>query len=184
MLAVCRKHDLLHPTYYLEDDGTPVPFESEEVGKVIDSLREKVASEELRGEILRIGGYGLVCVDEGRTVVQKDLLTIDSIRLFEHNISVRAPINCWTPLSMDRDYAFHWQVKLARLNEARLERCLNDIYQSLGNSVEPDVDEVDAEQPVWMKGFRLYWNPEILRREYRKAPPAEPFDLDEYLISK
>lgn len=184
VLAICRKHDLLYPTHYLESGPQPIPLDDGDPRVVTDFLRHEIRSKDLRGEITSIGGYGTVHIGAGRTARQDDLLTIDSIRLFEYNFTLETRVNCWTPLFMDKDYMFHWQVELAQLNATRLERCLREVHDSLDYEVVPDVDELDSDNPVWQKGFRLYWNPQILRREYRDAPPPGPFDLEEYLISK
>ncbi len=183
VLSICQKHELLNSTYYLDDDVQKHFFEEISLEAIIKDLYEKVEGQELAGEIVRIGGDGWIYLDSGEKVRQTDLLTIDSIRLFQRSITVQTRINCWTPLAMDDAYDFHWQVDLSLLNESRLERCLREIKQSLGGKVEPEEDEIDRDQPVWQKGFRLYWDPEILQREYAWKPPETPCEFEKYLLA-
>lgn len=183
ILSICQKHDLLVPRYYLDGESNRHSVDNTSYELLLEDLLNRVNKNEITGEIARIGGEGWVFLSSGKKEKQTDLITIDSIRLFERNITIQTRINCWTPLAMDDDYNFHWQVELSLANEDRLERCLREIQQSLGAEVEPSEDEIDNEQPVWQKGFRLYWNPEVLQREFTLSQPKEKISLEKYLLN-
>jgi hypothetical protein len=84
-------------------------------------------------------------------------------------------------LSIDTTYRFDWQIELARLNSKRLESCLKAIYDILKINVYPGPKEMDKEYPIWQSGFRLFVNPEILKREYAENKPTDSFDLESLL---
>lgn len=182
VLSICQKYELLIPTHYLDDDLQAHAFGQNSIKDIIAELREKIETKELYGEIVSIGGEGLVYLGVEKTMKQKDLLTIESIRLYEQNLTIQARVNCWTPLAMDTDYNFHWQIELALFNEDRLERCLREIHEALGAEVEPEEGELDRDEAIWQKGFQLFWNPEILEREHRNNPPSTTFDFKKYIL--
>lgn len=182
IISITSKYELLIPTYIVNDKREKIHFESSDPNLLIDEIRSLVNRGQLSHEIEEIGGYGIVYLANGEKVKQQNLITLDSIRFFERRMAISTIKNVWVPLSVKDMVNIEWQIELATLNASRLEECLREIYQQLGISVEPCPDEIDRDETIWMKDFKLYVDPSILRYEYENHPPEESFDINDFLI--
>lgn len=183
ILLICQKFELLFPTYYSDRPGNKIYFETDNIVQIIDTLKKKIANNEIEAEISRIGGYGYVYKKDNEKAIQQDLISIDDIRFFERSFRICTRRGCWIPIAIDETYQFNWQITLAKLNSVKLETCLQSIQERLSICVSPGANEIEKEKPIWQKGFKLYATPSLLQREFTNNPPDEPFDLESYLVS-
>lgn len=184
LLLILSKHQLLFPTYVIENPSRRIEIQGKTIQQSISNLKELILQKEMSVEILRIGGYGLVIDDNKEMVLQNDLIVVDSFRFFERAFCISTNTSIWLPIRFEYQNDYDWQINLAKNNSVRLENCLKEIKAVLAINVTPAEDELDRENPIWQKGFKLYVNPDILLREYRNNPPSSAFDIQEFLIEK
>ena len=182
-LKILNKYELLNPQYILDEKRNKRYFQSSDIDLIVNEIKQMVDDQLLLGEVGRIGGVGVVDLANGERVIQEDLVLLESIRFFERLITVATGKSIWIPISIDTTYDFDWQIELAKLNAPRLEKCLRELYSKLQLDVSPSPNEIDKDEAIWMKNFKLYVNPSILKREYELNPPEEPFDINEFLIA-
>lgn len=133
-------------------------------------------------DIEDIRGYGMVERADGTRAPLQNLLYIRASGLARREYYLLTRKSLWTPISLDRTFHFDWQTELADRNGPRLERCMREIHAALGDlSCQPAPDELDRDEPIWIFDFKLYTNPEILRREFECEPPPGLASIDRYL---
>lgn len=181
ILTTCSKYELFFATHITKDDGIEAAFKSENTNDIINEIRAMLLSGEITYEIEKIRGYGYVAISEEEKIKCEDLVYLDSIRLFERTISLSTSKSIWVPISIDKTYEFKWQIELAERNGPRLTNCLQEIYEKLNISVSPQINELTNDFPVWQFGFKLYLNPEILKRELHSQTLTEEPGLDKFL---
>lgn len=185
LLSILAQHRLLFPTHIL--DGQPltkIEIQGDTVQNSINNIVDIVAKNKIEAEIFQIAGYGYVLDEQNEFVLQEDLIVVDSFRFFQRTFSLSTNKSVWVPISLDDTYQFNWQIQLTRNNCPRLEASLREIKAALEIEMYPAEDEIDRDNPIWIKGYKPYINPSILLREYQKNPPSEPFDLQEFLIDE
>lgn len=182
ILTICIKYELLFPTYILIE-SEKVFFKSLDLDSVVEEIIDKFNKKVVKIEILKIGGYGYVYLPNGEKGIQEDLIEFADIRFFDRSMSIVTSKSLWVPISIDTDYTFSWQIEIAELNSVRLEKCLEEIQDSLKVDVEPSKGEVNQDYPIWRKGFKMFVSSSLLMREYRDSPPANNvFDIKKHLI--
>lgn len=183
LLRVLFKYELLIPTYVITDPYQKIHIEGATFEKTIETLKELISLQKLTFEI-SVGGYGIVYDDKNQALIQENLILVNNFRFFQRGFNISTTKSLWVPISLDDTYQFNWQIQLARNNCPRLEASLREIKAALEIEMYPAEDEIDRDNPIWIKGYKPYINPSILLREYQKNPPLEPFDLQEFLIDE
>lgn len=176
---ITSKHNLLQPTY-LYNKGEKVTFKSDNIKEIVTEIEYMISNGRLSFEIERIGGTGVIYTSPSTFVNREDILLLESFRFFERQICLSTSKSLWVPINLDINYKFEWQIEIAALNAPRLEVCLNEIFEKLKINVEPTPHELRKEYPIWQKGFKLFINPEIVKREYQEKPHPN-FLLAKYL---
>ncbi|MDC0669548.1 hypothetical protein [Nannocystis radixulma] len=180
ILKITMQHELLIPTH-VEDRGRRISLPADSAEAFIDGLAALLHAGELGPYLDDIAGHGLVERPDGTRVRQDNLIFLQDLRLSERIYSVVTRKSLWTPIALDRSFGFEWQVELADRNGPRLERCLRDIHAALGLAVEPAPHELDREQPIWIRDFKLYTSTEILRHEFATNPPPGLASIDRFI---
>ncbi|WAS90568.1 hypothetical protein [Nannocystis punicea] len=180
ILAITTRHELLIPSH-VQDRGRRIALEVDSAEEVIARLSALLHAGELGPHLDEIAGHGLVERPDGTRVRQDGLLSLQDLRLHDRAYSLVTRKSLWTPIALDRSFGFEWQVELADLNGPRLERCLRDIDAALGLAVEPPRHELDREHSLWIHDFKLFTNPEILRREFAANPPPGLASIDRFI---
>lgn len=180
VLTILHKHELLFPKYVLIDKKVEVIAES--VGDFVSQLRSIIDTQREFLAIDRITGSGFVYLNNTEKLLVEDVVSFEDIRFTERKFDISTTKSLWVPININTHYDFEWQIEIANLNNPRLEYALTEIHQSLPLTVEPAPDEIERSAPIWMKGFKLYLNPEILKREYQQNPPQQPFPINQYLL--
>lgn len=180
ILAITARHELLFPTH-VHDGARRIALEVDSVAAFVERLAALIDAGEVGPYLDEIGGHGLVARPDGARVRQDGLISLQDLRLGEREFSVVTRKSLWTPIALDRSFGFEWQVELADLNGPRLEQCLREIDVALDLAVEPAAHELDREQPIWIRGFKLFTSPEILRREFACEPPPGLASIDRFI---
>jgi hypothetical protein len=181
MLNILRRHELLFPTY-LVGDSDRIDLR----GLTAREIRELIHTSYLSGKvgtfIPRVGGYGIVRLNTGESFIQPDLIFLDSIELSRGTVSVGTDVSIWTPIMIDGTSYRNWQIEMAELNAPRLETALKEMATELPMKVYPASEEVDSDGTMWIKGFRLYTDPYVLKQKLEEEPPPGGFDLQKHLL--
>ncbi len=179
VLTITSELGLLFPTYIDDSKTGKIYFKSNKISDIILELREIINTYNITYQIDTIGGYGIVYTNEKEFEYQEDLILLKDIRFFERLLCIYTYKSVWVCLNFDQNYHFEWQLDLARLNGFRLESCLRKIYDTLKIDVTPAPDELDRDEQIWQKGFKLYVNPTLISHKEEEYP--EGFSLENYI---
>lgn len=186
ILELGEKHQLFIPISMSFDVKQEVSLENMSIDEISHQIRKLVKNRELTGEIFAITGYGYVINELGDLVKSRDLITINSYRVIQRSFIISTRKTIWSPISISLpkggSYDFSWQVELAENNASRLETFLNELHFNLGIEVSPEPDELDKEEMLWMKGFKVYPATDLLLNELEENPPTiEDFKVEKYI---
>jgi hypothetical protein len=180
-LDILRRRELLIPTYMTGQ--RMYDFVGLETEAVIDAIRSVLLSGK-DDVIVTLGGYGMVYHPEGGHTLVRDLVSIYTIILSAREFSFSTECHVWVPLSVDQTNEYSWQIDEAELNASRLEMALAEFRDAFGLDGSPKDSDEDRDEPIWIKGLKLYVSPGLLLRELKRNPPSQNLDLKRHLIAE
>ncbi|MFN8711467.1 MAG: hypothetical protein ACK5Z2_01360 [Bacteroidota bacterium] len=149
--------------------------------KILNDFRDYASKIQYKlcDSLIKIDGYGEV-IDNKNTVITDRLISIEIIDLTKTVFFIKTNKSLWVPLSIDTDYSYSWQFELWENNSLRLTSILLKVYHIFNLKVSPDLNEIDNNNPIWIKGFELFNSPETINNSLDKMLNNIDFSADKY----
>jgi hypothetical protein len=147
-------------------------------------------------DIIRSSGYIESCSEfdiEGITYINtsrgqeeySNIIKIEGFRTFQESFTIVTKSDIWLPISFDEQEGdFFWNLEHYELNYYRIEKLLNEINSTFEWQNNSSQLIINNERGGGQKGYKLFVNESIIKREYLKKPPNVIFDLESYLKNR
>ncbi len=180
VLRILNDAELLYPKYFVSDKKNVI--HSTSIDDFCTQMWKIVSQQNGLLSIDKIGGVGNVSVDNNEFAQVDDLVTLEDVRFCNRQFQIKTSFSFWLPLTMNPYLPPIWQPQIAILNAPRLQNAIQKIHETSQMDIEPELNEIDKEQLIWIKNYQLFVSPKVLQDALEEVQPKPTFDLQPFKI--